>query len=209
MYIFHKSMALFWTLTESTILYFMIWGNLLLHHKSKNARQVKNLFIMIFFILGLLLFFGEWSAGHVFDFNNKISLHLYRWILWNLFCTLWVIMEGAIMVYGFRTLKRIESLNKLKEKDSNLSKPYKKGGKWKNIFNPIIVITTLMSGLFILYHLSLISLAQKGLINVGDIFTVSRFYIRICGIFWILFEWAIAIICIRSFIFFRSLNEVS
>lgn len=203
-------MALLWTLAEGIILYFIIWGNHLIKGTNLYYDKKRKIFWAIFIILGVLLFLGEKAFGDILSLNEKINLHLYRWLLWNFFCTLWVIMEGLIMIYGLKIFKGLKIIINRKESHKILNQTLNnQKGIRKILFNPSSILISFMVILFVLYHFSLVSMAKKALIDLSGIFNLSRFYVRICGIFWIIFEWIIAYVCIRSFKLLKTLKQDS
>ena len=102
-------MALFWTFAEGVILLFIRQGFLFL--KTGEGRQKKFLIscAVCFALLACLLFLGEVALERVLDLERGFNRSIYRWALWNFFCTLWVVVEGAFMLYlmeSFRALNK-------------------------------------------------------------------------------------------------------
>ena len=53
--------------------------------------------------------------------------------------------------------------------------------------------------LFILYQYGLVSAAYRHDMPLRGIYRISIFYVRICGVFWIVFEWVVALFGIKTY----------
>ena len=170
-------MALFWTLAEVSILLAMHWGLTRLQGSRHNKVMMMTgatlfaLFIIIF-ALG-----REWLV-----FQNNLELgsrqqYIYSTFTWNFLCTLWVVLEAIIALYAWQIcviLKR------------NPAKP-------PNFRIALIVLTLTPFVLFLAYHYMAWSVITSTEIGAQQIANLGRFYIRLCGVFWISIEWFIAI----------------
>lgn len=189
MYTFHKSMALFWTLAEGLILIYIRWGFMFLIKRKGREKIFLISCVTIFGLLIFLMYGGEIFFGKFMDLRRGTNLHIYRWALWNFFCTLWVVLEGIIMIYVLRIYKALRSpLQKkvLKREKSNF--PY-----------GILILIFSFFTLYVFYQYNLLSIINKNLLDARGIVHISTFYIRICGLFWILFEWIVAFIGIKTY----------
>lgn len=197
MYILYKLMALFWTLSEGIILIFMRWGFLSL--KKGEARQ-RGFFIFLAVLLTLLIslfFWGEMAFGKIMDLEKGLHLAAYRWAIWNLFCSFWVILEGVIMIYGFRIYKLLKPV--FKNEDPKEGKLPLKDPAWGIPFLILVFLS-----FYAFYEWAVLSITMKHGMDAGNLRNVSLFYIRLCGIFWIIFEWIIAFLAIKIYALIRS-----
>lgn len=197
-YTFYKLMALFWTLSEGVILLYARWGFFFVQGRQGGRRIFSPYAILLPLLLFGLLFGGEPLLGHWANLESGVNLGLYRWGLWNLLCTLWVILEGIIMIY---VLKIYQLLKRSPEPETR-----KKGkGIWEN-HAPIgfLLLTGLFLCLFVFYEYHLLALVFEERLHMEGIYRISRFYIRICGVFWVLFEWIVAFLGIKTFFLLKG-----
>lgn len=199
MYLLYKSMALFWTLAEGLILIFIRWGFLFIKKGEGRQRDFLIFFATTFALLISLLFWGETILGRIVDLQKGIHLAAYRWALWNLFCTLWVILEGGIMIYGFRIYKRF----KLTFQDQDLAK----NNPRTNVAYGMPLLIASLFALYIFYECNLLSTIARYGLDARSLYRISIFYIRICGLFWILFEWIIAVLVIKIYVALKEMGE--
>jgi len=190
-------MALFWTLAEGLILIYMRRG-FLIFKMGKPQQRGFNLFCgTMFIILVFIMLGGESLLGRFMDLGRGLNFITYRWALWNFFCTLWVVLEGIIMIYVLRIYKLLApAYNK---KTFSAKGSVKKG--------PAIGIPLLIFSFFILYlfyEYNLLSVINNYGLKAGGVNRISVFYIRICGLFWIIFEWIVAFIGIKTFFIMKE-----
>ncbi len=191
-------MALFWTLAEGLILFYVRAGFLFFKEGKKRQKTFLTICVITFGFLILLLFGGEYFFGKIIDLRQDIHLMVYRWALWNFFCTLWVILEGVIMIYVLRIYKTLMPPLQKKNLKIEKSHPVKNGLTWGI---PVLIFP--FFALYIFYEYNLLSLFNKDLLDAKSIFHISSFYIRICGLFWILFEWVVAFYGIKTYFFLK------
>lgn len=204
MYVFAKTMALFWTAAEGILLVMMRWGYLTASRGDGRQKKFTVAFTAALGALCLVLFFGEYLLGRVLDLDNTLNRTLYRWALWNSFCTLWVILEGCIMVYVCRLYRilrkggggRPVALTGDSGKEDRASQT-----KWGI---PLLVLGFLT--LFLLYEAALFHVLGHAGLSLRGVVRISLFYIRICGIFWILFEGVVAIQGLRAYGILKRMN---
>ena len=190
MSLFVKIMAAFWTLAEGLILACLRWTLIRLRADCE-VQKGFLLFISIFFILLVCLLFGEetlWTYGVV---QTGLPREIYTSLLWNFFCSLWVSLEGICMIYLFRGYLFIMAVlggQKSRERNNQVSLH----------FGPLLLVLS-MFALYGYYHLGAIgAFGRFG--GSAEMWTrLSLFYIRICGLLWIVFEWAVAVILIKGY----------
>jgi hypothetical protein len=188
-------MSLIWTLAELLILIMVRWFFFVLQDKNKNFQVVVFFSALLFCILGVLMLAGEDIFAQFMDFHPRRNLMMYRWGLWNFSCSVWVILEGVIMIYVIRIYHILNAFSgRIGASQADRSFPIKRFRPWSVLF--------LIAGFFfffILYQYGLISAVYRYDIPDGSIYRISIFYVRICGIFWIIFEWMVAILGIKTY----------
>lgn len=181
-------MALFWTLAEVSILIAMHWGLSRLKGSQYNKAMMMisaTLFalIIIFYALG-----REWLFWHNnLDLGSR-QLSIYRTFTWNLFCTLWVVLEAIIALYVWRIYLLLK----------------RKPARPPDYRFALTVLIVAPFALFLAYHYMAWSVISSTEMGAQQIVNLSRFYIRLCGVFWISIEWFIAI---TGFLTIRVLRE--
>jgi len=128
---------------------------------------------------------------------------IYRWALWNFFCTLWVILEGIIMVYVWRLYKIIKSSGGRELKGEENAE---KGGSRPLLMGIPLLSVSFLAG-YVFYQYNLLGMVEAKTIDGMGVYRISLFYIRICGLFWILFEWIVAIAGIRTYRLMKKAGE--
>ena len=191
---FAKVMALFWTLSEGLILIYVRGGLMSLRGTEKGVRHSFIFLAVALGLLSLLVFGGECFFGRFAGSEKSLRLNAFRWALWNFLCTLWVVLEGVIMVYVlriYRTLKpHLEKREREQEANTGASKDSPYG---------ILFLVISFFAFYAFYEYNLLSILHKtGLDRLG-IYRMSVFYVRICGLFWILFEWIVAFVGVKIF----------
>ena len=191
MYLFAKGMALFWTVAEVGILAAVRWGYHLSADKGSGFRATALGSSILLAALGFLLFFGETLAGRFIDLENLLPRTLFRWALWNFFCTLWVLLEGCIMIYVCRLYRTLHQRGR--SSSGTRARPSRK----KSLSLPLLALG--LMGLFAAYQAGLFHAVDRYEFDLREVVRISTFYIRICGVFWILFEWVVAVQGIRAY----------
>ncbi|MFH1490330.1 MAG: hypothetical protein ABII06_15600 [Pseudomonadota bacterium] len=202
MYSLYKSMALFWTLAEGLLVFFLRWG-FIFFSRGRGRQRVFLLFCLGFFLfLGGLLFAGEGVVGSVVDLQRGHHLKIYRWALWNFFCTLWVVLEGLIMIYMIRIYRELRPCIALAKTPGSLEVRDRN----RALFGAPLLICSLFA-LYVFYQFNLFSLLWGPGLDSKGIYRISVFYIRICGIFWILFEGIAAVLTVKAFLILKNMED--
>lgn len=201
MYLFSKSMALFWTIAEGIILIAMRWGYLLASRGEGRQPGFLALSAALLVALGVGLFGGEALLGNTLGLDARLPRTVYRWGLWNFFCTLWVILEGCIMVYVCRLYERLRAAGHPGDTAPGaLSKGERvPKGRWG-----IPAVTLGCFFLFGLYEVGLFRALSRFALDAEQVTRISLFYIRICGVFWVVFEGVVAFQGVRAYRFLRQ-----
>ncbi|MBN2126247.1 MAG: hypothetical protein JW821_18250 [Deltaproteobacteria bacterium] len=189
-------MALFWTLAEGLILIGLGRVLFLIGGKRKRSPVCDAGGVLGFVLAFLILFHGESLLGGILDLQRAPCLTFYRWALWNFFCTLWVVLEGVIMIVVFRIFRILRFRESPAGPDSCR---IPKGSSWTI---PLLVLS--LFGLYAFYQIQVARMMDADRLTVQGIYHLSLFYIRICGVFWILFEWTVALIGVRTFVLLKG-----
>ncbi len=195
MYLFIKIMAFFWTLAEVAILVAVQWGHGLAaggDHKRRGSVITAGAGVAC---LGGVLFWGEPLLGRFVDLETHLPRTLFRWALWNFFCTVWVVLEGGIMIYVCRLYRILQGTGPASGQGT--------GGPGKSAAGPYMLAAAFVF-LYLIYQAALFSAVIQFDLQVRPVIQISLFYIRICGLFWILFEWIVAIQGIRAYRLLRQ-----
>ncbi len=190
-FIFTRVMGLFWLFAEAFCLVFVRWGYYDLI-PVKTLRSQKPFILALssgFLFLILLTFSQDLILAKVFPGSVALSqslLSYYYSSLWRLFCSFWVLIEGAITIYVIR-IERLFIKTKTPTKIS---------------MDPLMVsFITVFFLFYIFYEVSFLRVVLNGGIGRKSVMNISRFYIKICGFFWILFEWIVALLGWRIYRF--------
>jgi hypothetical protein len=165
------------------------------------------MFTSLLALLTLLLFGGETLLGGFLDLQKPVNLSLYRRTLWHFFCTLWVLFEGIIMVYVIRIHGVLDSALR-KDGEKGEKNPSKAGSASYGMAALILGLV----GFYLLYDYHLIALVKKHHLDRSGFYNLFVFYVRVCGLFWISFEWIVAVFGIRTYHILRNwstINDVS
>lgn len=193
-----QSMALFWTLVEGTILVFLRWGYLRAANRASGQKWFIASCVILFALLVLLVIMGQ---GLVQEFRDlpETGLSLYRRSLWGFLCTIWVFLEGWIMLLVIR----IYGLLSHRSTGKSASIGLRQEREW---LIPSIMGLALFA-LFAGYTSGFVGTALKHGMELRGIHNVGAFYVRICGIFWIAFEWVVAIYGLKAYSLLKRMEK--
>ena len=157
--------------------------------KGKASQKTFIFFSVTVFVLLFCLNFGEViNLDRYLAAKHSSFGQFYYGYLWNLFCTVWVAIEAAIVIYVFKIYNLLRSATE--EKKLILDQTL--------LFGPGIFFLFLFL-FYVVYHYYLGSIAQVNGSNHGNIQNLLNFYIKICGVFWILIEWVVGLIGLKIF----------
>lgn len=205
MYVFIKITAFFWTLAEIIIIFYLNWGNSLIKGKGKGEKIFTIICIALSVSLALLLFWGDTLLGKSIDFNSGYNLYYYQNSLYNFFCTIWVVLEGIIMIYILTIYKSMKNLLTNKNTVNNDISIARSSFHFLNlfiVFSFFIILSFI--ALYISYEYNLISLAINHNLSIDNFQNLSLVYIRICGVFWVIFEGVVAFMGFKTYSLFKN-----
>ncbi|MBN1106615.1 MAG: hypothetical protein JXL84_24650 [Deltaproteobacteria bacterium] len=185
-----KWMALFWTLAEAVILLYMRWGYFTLRREDTNQKSVLVVSSALFGILFIWIVGPEPAAERLLGLPEAPALAFYRWGVWNFLCTLWVALEGSIMIYVVRIHGILASRVEKKRRRS------------------ATLLALILFAFFALFQWAFFTAVLNHAMDALHIYRVSLFYIRICGLLWILFEWIVAVYGIKAYALLKGEGEV-
>lgn len=192
-----KFMALSWTSGELLFLIYLRWIVFSWLKKSQK-KQIPFLgFCVTIFVLIVWLLYD--SADIFFPWLDSYAGlgWFYSHLLWKFFVTLWVGIEGVCLIYMFTIY--------------NLMKPKLTGNKFTNEIRPILYRSWIIASFLLIlftfyssYFFKAIHVFQKyGLAN-SNLYNISSFYLRICGVLFNLIEWLIAILFIKGYVLLKN-----
>jgi len=187
-------MGLFWVFAEMMILIFIRQGIAFVEEKKERYLGLTIFLSVIFILLFLVSFQGERFFSGYLDFTRKINLYFYRYALWNLFCTLWVVLEGSIMFYSLQAymiLKKSMHPGRIPSEPSGIMNP------WTRYGVPLLVVWAI--AFFLFYEYRVFSILNHFGLEKTNLKNIYLFYIKICGMFWFLIEGAVAVIGLKTY----------
>ena len=186
--LFIKIMGIFWLFAEGLVMVYIRKSFIFL--KKGEARQKAFIFFCItFFIILVCLNFGEEiNIDRYLGIKYRSLGYFYYSYLWNFFCTLWVAIEAVIVIYVFKIYNLLRIALEKKKSILNITL----------LFGPSIFFLFLFA-FYVGYHSYLGSLVDMDGYNHRNIQNSFNFYIKICGMFWILIEWVVGLIGVKIF----------
>jgi len=194
-------MGILWLLAEGLIMVYVRKGFLFLSGRDDRQRPFLA-FCAVFFVLLALL-----RLGKVLNLDavlgpgaGVIRFRYYNGYVWNLYCTLWVVIEGVIAVYIFRIYKLLDAAVSGGAADRpDRNDPARGWGP------PALTLISL--AVFTGYHGYLLHLMGGADLRSSAVYNLLRFYIKLCGVFWILFEWYVAVAGIKMFLLLKRIRR--
>ena len=178
---FFRVMAVSWLLAEGIFLVYARWAAGAVRGEEKLQVRFVTVCAVLFILLAGTVFFGEPLFKALFPRSRKMDLFLYRSSLWNLFCILWVIIEGLIILYIARIDRAMEGHE----------------GTAGGFSAAVVLLVVLPFAFYLLYQAQMVSVVERYRLGIVAASRISRFFIRLCGFLWIAFEWAAALLGLR------------
>ncbi len=192
-----KFMALSWTAGELLCLIYLRWLLFSLLKKSQRKKVAFLTFcvISLVFIVWILYdgvnIFYRWLDAYAG--LGWFYLHL----LWKFFVTLWVGIEGVCLIYGFRIYNLVKSIF-TRNKFSNDVYPISYRG-WLTASFLFLIFT-----FYFFFFFNAIHVFQKYALTNDNLYNISSFYLRICGLLFNIIEWLIAILLFRGYVLLKK-----
>lgn len=189
-----KFIALFWTLAEMLIIFYLHLCISFIEGKRKFGNTCIIFCIALSGSLILILFLGEHLLGIFVNFNTWYNLYIYESCLWKFFCTLWAALEGIIMIYVmaiYRALKCYSANKGIANEDVRIA--------GFNFYHLNIFIILFFLTLYILYEYNLIFLVVKYSLRVDNFYNLSLLYRKICAVFNIIFDGGVAFLGYKTY----------
>jgi len=108
-------------------------------------------------------------------------------LVWGFICTLWAVLDGVFVLYAMRLWSLLWSLLAHRQADV---------GRWLFAYRRwlIGIWAGVMFGFYGIYFTHALVVFQKYRLDLGDLLTISFFFVRICGVFWVVFEGMLAVL---------------
>jgi len=196
-----KFMALSWTTGELFCLVFLRWllFDLLL---NKRLRQQTAFFLFCgtgYVLLVCILYGGTDIFCRWLDIYGSLGWFCTS-LLWKFFVTLWVGIEGVCVLYALR----IYHLVKLRLIGGKFDKNTRTTTHYALVTAIFLLI---IFAFYSFYHFNAIHVFQKYGLTTSNLNNMSKFYLRICGVLFIIIEWAIAVIVFKSYVLLKRTHE--
>lgn len=195
-----KFMALSWTSGELLCLIYLRW--LLFDLLNKNQRKQMVFFgfcVISFAFLVWVLHDGVNILQHWLDAYAGLGW-FYSNLLWKFFVTLWVGIEGVCLIYGFR-IYSVVKLKLIRDKFAKDIYPFFSRG-WITASFLFFVFALYFSFFFNAIHV----FQKYGLSNF-NLYNISLFYLRICGVCFNIIEWLIAILLFKGYVILKKYHH--
>jgi hypothetical protein len=187
-------MGLFWVFAEMVILIFLRQGIAFVQGKEKKYTGLTLFSGLVLVLLFLTAFRGEHFFSGYLDLNREIHLFFYRYAVWHLFCTMWVVLEGSIMFYclhAYILLKQSMHPEEHPAKSPGKMNPFTRYGV------PLLIASSI--AFFLFYEYRVFSIIRRFGLETGNLKSIYLFYIKICGTFWFLIEGTVACIGFKTY----------
>ncbi len=190
LYLFAKSMALFWIFSEMVLLFLCRRGVLFIQGEDSKLKSFA-VFWFVGFACLVLVAYGEplFYPDPVTD-SEYVSAHCFKVFLWNFFYTSWIILEGIIMMYAYLGLVIIRSaLGHEKTPGEKVS--------LKGFYAGVVLFVVMPLTMYGLYLYNYFSILPQ--LDSTTFTNVTVLYLKICGFFWIAVEGCVAWIIYRIY----------
>jgi hypothetical protein len=204
MFYFSYMMALFWVFAELFIIIYIKKGISFIIQDGKKHYG----FIVFAGVFLILLVFTTFFRNHVYllfpDVPNVIQKKFYGYSLWHFYCSQWVVFEASITLYILRVYALMQQ---------SVCQSDQMAKKWVAIerFAVFGVPSFLLIFVFIFtgYAFLTFSILQDALIDQLQLYHIYLFYIKICGIFWIVIDGWAAFLGYKIFRFLKTHNTLT
>ena len=120
-------------------------------------------------------------------------------LVWDFFVTLWAVIEGFVMLYVVSIYFLIKG--SITEGNETI--------RTFNVYGTLIKvgIVILLTSLYILYHYYAFNVYGEYSLRVNELKHILIFFRRIIGLFWIAFEWTIAIFIFKVYFLLNRMKK--
>ncbi len=194
-------MGILWLLAEGLIMVYVRKGYRVLTDGDARQRGFVVFCLAAFIFLAFLRLAKVLGLDALSSAGGSLfSFRYYNGYVWNLYCTLWVVIEGVIAVYIFRIYKLLDAAVSGGAADRpDRNDPARGWGP------PALTLISL--AVFTGYHGYLLHLMGGADLRSSAVYNLLRFYIKLCGVFWILFEWYVAVAGIKMFLLLKRIRR--
>jgi hypothetical protein len=198
MALFTTLMGLFWLFTEGLIMICVRGGLRFLETGRSRQRGFVFFCLGVFAAVAFLYASQGLIAGRLRISFPLFSARFYSGCLWNLTCTLWVLVEGAVAVYVLKAYRLI--------KKPAAAQPEPARGFSGAVLG--VICALLLAG-FVFYHTYLYLLTGRAAFSGAMTANALRFYIKICGLCWIFIEWMVAVMAVKAYLMLKRRDHVA
>lgn len=201
MFYFSYIMALFWVFAELFIIIYIKKGLSYIFEDGKKHYGFI-VFAAVFFVLLIFVTFSRNDIYSLFPhMPNAMQKKFYGYLLWHFYCSQWVVFEASITLYILRVYARMQQ--SVCQSDSMVE-------KWRTVERFAIfgipAFLVVYAFIFAGYEFLTFSLLQRALIGQLQLYHINLFYIKICGIFWIVIDGGAAFLGYKIFRFLKTHN---
>ena len=162
---------------------------LLNQFKISQQKEFRSIVpAILFLLLFILLFFGEYIIGFVVRYDRGYNLLTYRVVVWDFLATLYALLEGVICVLAAGVYMRLKRGMIV---DNPVNRDKSDRGKPSYSIGIMIVVFVLV---FCFFEFSAITTALNNQFSSSGILHMARFYRIVMGWLWTAFEAIVAII---------------
>jgi len=184
MFYFSYTMALFWIFAELFIIMYIQKGVSFITQDGKKHHG----FPVVAGIFFILLIFATFFRQHLYpllpDIPDGMRQRFYNYTLWHFYCSQWVVFEAVITLYILRVYARV--LQAAFRSNKRMLQ------RWNSIERVAVigipVFPVIYAFMFAGYEFLTFSALQDALIDGKQLHHIYLFYIKICGVFWIIID---------------------
>ncbi len=199
MFYFSYIMALFWVFAELFIIIYIKKGISFIVRDGKKHYGFM-VFAAVFFILLIVATFFRNQIYSLFpDVPNAMQKKFYGYSLWHFYCSQWVVFEASITLYILRVYALIQQ---------SVCRSDRTAERWGVVERFAVfgvpVFLVIYAVLFAGYELLTFSAMQRDLIAQPQLYHINLFYIKICGVFWIVIDGGAAFLGYKILCFLKT-----
>ena len=183
--------TLAWTFGELFLLVGLQW---VYYDFAKVAKKSIIPFLVVYVSICIFCVWLHFGAKPIIEgwLNTLGGLQwAHSTLVWDFFVTLWAVIEGFVMLY----VVSIYFLIKGSTAEGNETiRTFTVYGTFIKVG-----IVILLTSLYILYHYYAFNVYGKYSLRVNELKNILIFFRRIIGVFWVAFEWTIAIFIFKVY----------
>lgn len=195
-YFFSMVMVLFWILVQQICLCCIKWAYEDILGNSGVVKWFVAANVALFFCCVLFAFDSRLAVALVYESLPTGVRHIYDRLRWNFFCSVMLILDGLLIMYGFRIYKLYMS-------QVPAVRPRLAVGIGDFVAGGIFLV------FFGVYHYGMASVAMSHRLSEVDLYAIQFFYIKIANFFYAFFEGTLAVLLWRVYRRIKSSEVVA